>query len=96
MTLLLNGGSVPANHYPAAVDLFSDAGAFCHMLIGALAGSELLSAKDSVILLSVFTGYQLSQAQAGEPWSRIGGELIEFALGMLLMRLMPLWTGAHA
>jgi hypothetical protein len=36
------------------------------------------------MLFAAFTGYQISQAGSGEPWSRIGGEFIEFALGMLL------------
>jgi hypothetical protein len=47
-----------------------------------LAGSEVLTPKQAVLLLAAFTGYQLSQAQSGEPWSSTGGEFIEFALGM--------------
>jgi hypothetical protein len=88
MTLRLNGeGGV--NHHAACLDMFEDTGSLMHLLAGVLAGSTLVSPKDAVLGLAAFAGYQLSQAQDGEPFSRIGGELVEFALGMYLARFLP-------
>jgi hypothetical protein len=89
MYLTLNSESVKTGGYPAVVEMFAGDGTLTHMLLGLLAGSDLLTPKDSVIALAAFTGYQVSQAQSGEPWSRTGGEFIEFGLGMLLGRFMP-------
>lgn len=90
MTWLLNeSGVAMTGASPACVQVFTDSGSFAHVLLGMLAGSNLLSPKDAVLLATGFAGYQLSQAQ-GVAWSRTGGELIEFAIGMLLARLLPL------
>jgi len=88
MTLRLNGDGFE-NHYPACLDMFEGGGSLLHIMAGLAAGSELLTPKEAVIALAAFTGYQLSQAQSGEPFSRIGGELVEFALGMFLARFLP-------
>jgi hypothetical protein len=85
MTFQLNG----ENGHPACVDMLGDSGSIMHLLLGALAGSDWFTGKDSIMLLAAFAGYQLSQAHSGEPFSRIGGELMEFALGMLLARFGP-------
>ena len=89
MTWLLNEGGAATGASPACVAVFTDAGSLAHLLLGVLAGSELFTPKDSVILATAFAGYQLSQAQGGVAWSRTGGELIEFAIGMLLARFLP-------
>lgn len=74
---------------PAAAEVFTDGGSFWHLALGVLAGSEILTPRDSVMMATAFAGYQLTQAQGGVPWSRTGGELIEFAAGMLLARFLP-------
>jgi hypothetical protein len=88
MQLRLNGDGFE-NHYPACLDMFEGSGSLMHIAAGLVAGSTLLTPQDAVISLAWFAGYQLSQAQSGEPFSRIGGELVEFALGMFLARLLP-------
>lgn len=88
-TLTLNNESVKTGGYPATVELFAGPGSITHFLVGMLAGSDILTPKASVMLLAAFTGYQVSQAQSGEPWSRTGGEFIEFAIGMLLAHYLP-------
>ena len=90
MTLGLNNCGTAAGIHCANVELFSDGGSVCHMALGFLAGTDLFKPKDAVILLGAFAGYQISQANGGEPWGRIGGELLEFVIGMLLARLLPL------
>ena len=80
MNLVLNSSS---GGYPAQVTVFDDIGSLGHLLFGFLAGSGAVTSKTAIALLAGFIGYQVSQAQAGEPWSRTGGEFIEFALGML-------------
>lgn len=89
MTWLLNPQAAQCGVAPAAIEAFTDSGSGWHLLLGYFAGSEFLTPKDATILALGFTGYQLSQAQWGVPWSRTGGELIEFALGMLLARVLP-------
>ena len=93
MTLLLNESGVVNGASPASIQIFTDGGSLCHFALGMLAGSELFTAKDSLMLFGGFTAYQLSQAQGGVAWARTGGELVEFVLGMLLMRLLPLLWG---
>lgn len=88
MNLWLNAGCEPTAS-PANVELFTDAGSLAHVGLGALAASQYFTPKDALALFAGFAGYQVSQAQAGEPWPRIAGELIEFGLGMLLMRFLP-------
>lgn len=89
MTWLLNQQGVQCGAAPAAVEAFTDLGSVAHLALGYIAGSDWLTGKDTVMFATAFAGYQLSQAQWGVPWSRTGGELIEFALGMLLARLYP-------
>lgn len=84
MTFLLNNESVKTGGYPASVELFAGPGSIAHLLFGMVAGSDAVTPKESVMMLAAFTGYQVSQAQSGEPWTRTGGEFLEFALGMLL------------
>lgn len=88
MTWLLNEGGAQNGHSPACVSVFTDGGSLAHLILGAIAGSEFLTPRDSVIAATAFTGYQLSQANH-VPWSRTGGELVEFAIGMLLGRFLP-------
>lgn len=88
MTWLLNQDGAQNGASPACVQLFTDSGSLAHLLLGAIAGSEFLTPRDSVIAATAFTGYQLSQAD-GVAWSRTGGELVEFAIGMLLGRFLP-------
>jgi hypothetical protein len=42
-----------------------------------------LPASQALTLAVIFTGYQVSQTPSGETWGRVGGELLEFGLGML-------------
>src|SRR5215471_1917742 len=83
LNLTLNNESVKTGGFPAQVKLFDGVGSIAHMLFGFLAGSDVVTPKESVMMLAAFIGYQVSQAQSGEPWSRTGGEFLEFALGML-------------
>lgn len=92
MTVQLNSAN---GGCPAAVDMFSDAGSVWHLGLGMLAGSDLVTPSEKVMLFAAFTGYQVSQAESGETWCRIGGEFIEFALGMLLgTQAKGLWRTA--
>jgi hypothetical protein len=96
MTLLLNHESVQTGGHPASVELFADSGSIVHLLFGMLAGSYMVAPKDSVLMLAAFTGYQVSQAQSGESWSRTGGEFLEFAIGMLLgSQARGIWNGVR-
>ena len=70
----------PACH-PACLDMFTDAGSLLHFLLGYLVGN--LPGQQVVTIAVMYTGYQLSQHATGESFPRIGGELFEFALGML-------------
>lgn len=79
LNLTLNRGG----GFPAQVTLFEWPGSLGHLLYGFLCGSDWVTPKTAVMLLAGFIGYQVSQAQAGEPWSRTGGEFLEFGLGML-------------
>ena len=73
-------------YHPAYFDTFTDSGSLCHVLVGFVAGQ--LRPHDAIATSALFAGYQLSQRHSGESWPRIGGELIEFALGMLLSRFV--------
>jgi hypothetical protein len=90
LELALNSESAKTGGYPATVEMFADAGSFVHVLVGYLAGSKIASPKLSVAVLAAFIGYQVSQAESGEPWSRTGGEFLEFALGFLGGMYLPL------
>ena len=72
--------------HPAKLDVFADAGSIAHITAGFLAG--FIPAPYEVATLAVFTGYQVSQAETGESWQRTGGEFIEFAIGILLAKLV--------
>lgn len=79
---------VPAhttNGHTANLDIFTDVGSILHVGLGWCAAK--LPATDAVMIATMFTGYQLSQHDSGESWARIGGELLEFGLGMLVSRL---------
>lgn len=88
MNVLLNGETAAAGGHPAEVQIFTDTGSLLHFGLGWIAGSPAVSAKEAVMLLAAFIGYQLSQVETGEQWSRTGGEVLEFALGMLAGGLM--------
>lgn len=88
MNVLLNSETVQAGGHPAEVQIFTDAGSLLHFGLGYVAGSRAVLGKEAAMILAAFIGYQLSQVQSGEQWSRTGGEFLEFALGMLAGRLM--------
>lgn len=88
MNVALNSETIQTGGHPAEVQIFTDSGSWLHFGFGLIAGSTEVSAKEALIMFAAFTGYQLSQAQSGEQWSRTGGEFLEFALGMLAGRLM--------
>lgn len=96
LDLTLNNESVQTGGYPATVTMFDGAGSIAHLLFGFLTGSDVVSPKTAVVLLAAFIGYQVSQAQSGEPWSRTGGEFLEFALGMLGGMSMRSWLRVYA
>ena len=89
LELTLNPASVAAGGTPATVELFAGSGSFFHLMVGYLAGSQIVTPKLSTAILSAFIGYQVSQAAAGESWSRTGGEFLEFALGFLGGMYLP-------
>lgn len=74
----------PAIYHPPSFHVFTDVGSIGHLALGWFAGT--LDGADALAVFSIFTGYQLSQSVSGESWSRIGGELLEFGLGMLVAR----------
>lgn len=78
MVALNPAANAPA--HPANVDLFCDFGSVMHVAVGAAAGA--LDPQYALLIFAIFLGYQLSQASAGQSWSRTGGEVMEFALGM--------------
>lgn len=78
MTLALSSSAQP--------QIFTDAGSYAHVGIGFLAG--YLSPNWALALSAAFIGYQLSQVAAGVPWSRTGGEVIEFAIGAAIAALV--------
>ena len=88
MNVVLNAETLAAGGYPAEVQMFTDPGSLLHFGFGWVAGSPAVSPKVAIMMLAAFIGYQLSQAQTGEQWSRTGGEFLEFALGMLAGKLM--------
>jgi hypothetical protein len=71
-------------YHPPNFQAFTDVGSIGHLALGWFAGS--LSGPDALAIFAVFTGYQLSQSSTGESWPRIGGELLEFGLGMAIAR----------
>jgi hypothetical protein len=74
-------------YHPACPEVFTDAGSVGHVLIGGFAAG--LPAAEALAVFSLFAGYQISQVDSGESWSRVGGELLEFGLGMLIANLAP-------
>ena len=82
MTFALNNPKT--DPYPSSVTMFEGIGSPLHIAFGWLAGSGLVTPQEAIVMLAAFAGYQMSQAQAGEPWTRTGGEFLEFALGMLI------------
>lgn len=74
----------PTTYHPPNFHVFTDAGSIGHLALGWFAGT--LSSSDALAVFSIFTGYQLSQSASGESWPRIGGELLEFGLGMLVAK----------
>lgn len=69
---------------PSHVQLFDekDSGSLAHLIYGFVAGSDAVGTKGSVVMASLFVGYQLSQSPY-VPWQRTAGEIMEFGLGML-------------
>lgn len=74
------------NGHTAHLAMFTDIGSVLHIGLGWCAGE--LPATDAVMIATMFAGYQISQHDSGESWARIGGELLEFGLGMLISRLL--------
>ena len=72
-------------YHPPVFDLWSDAGSLAHLGIGFLAGR--MSAPSALAIFAIFMGYQIGQTHSGESWPRVGGELVEFGLGMLLSQV---------
>jgi hypothetical protein len=70
------------NDHPANVDLFSDWYSLIHVLMGWISG--VLPEPYSLGAMAFYAGYQVSQAGSGEPWSRTGGELIEYGIGLMI------------
>jgi hypothetical protein len=68
--------------HPAIIDVFSDSGSLLHVGLGA--AMAYIDPPWRGPVLASFIGYQVSQAQSGESWSRTGGEFFELALGMVL------------
>lgn len=84
MTSTTTRSCPPAGH---RINVFTDGGSVCHVLFGWVAGHG--SGTEALAIFALYAGYQVSQAGAGdEPLYRVGGELIEFALGMLFALLM--------
>ena len=73
--------------YPANLIVFSDGGSVCHLISGFMAGR--LEAHETLAVALAYAGYQIAQGGNGEPWPRVGGELVEFALGLAAAR----WLG---
>ena len=82
MTLMLNQQN---SSHLAPLEIFPDANSLLHVGLGWVAGR--LDPADALIIALAFAGYQIAQAEGGEPWGRTGGELVELALGMLLARI---------
>lgn len=74
--------SSPVSSHPAAVQVFSDTESICHVVLGWFAGR--LPPAWAIALTTAFAGYQLSQAHTQESFARIGGELIEYSIGVML------------
>jgi hypothetical protein len=71
-------------YHPPCIDMMTDIGSIGHVALGWIASG--LKPSEAIAILALFSGYQISQSQSGESWPRIGGELLEFGLGMLLGR----------
>lgn len=68
------------------IQIFTDAGSFWHILLGATV--EPLADDFPLTLAMMFSGYEVSKLAGGESASRIAGTYIEFGLGMLLSALI--------
>lgn len=68
--------------HKACLSIFVGQGAIFHFGLGWLAAT--LDPTVTTAVSMAFVGYQISQAQTGETWSSTGGELLEFALGLLM------------
>jgi hypothetical protein len=83
----------PSGLHPAVVEVFTDYGSFAHVALGVAAafapGTYQLAASFA------FLGYQVSQVGTGASWPRTGGELLEFALGLVLGHLAQQFGGFH-
>lgn len=77
---------IDTSYHPPCLHMFTDMGSLGHLVLGYFAGQ--LNGGDALAIFSVFTGYQLSQSASGESWPRIGGELLEFGLGMAVARFI--------
>ena len=73
-------------YHPPRFEAWTDAGSLGHLLLGWFAGS--LAPAQALGIFAVFSGYQISQTESGESWARVGGELLEFGLGMLAAQIM--------
>lgn len=77
--------------HPAKLDMFTDVGSFWHLVIGFLAG--MAGGSLEVAALAAFSGYQVSQVASGAGWTRTGGELVEFALGVFAAKAVQMRGG---
>lgn len=77
--------TIPSDH-PSNLEIFSDGMSWLHLGWGVLAGLQDYTSMSAMITL--FTGYQVSQAQSNEPWGRTGGEFIELAVGLGIASFM--------
>ena len=76
---------IPSTRHPATAAICTDAGSIGHLLLGWIAGG--LSPEYALSIFALFAGYQVSQHPSGEQWDRIGGELFEFGLGLIVREL---------
>jgi hypothetical protein len=73
--------------HPAIAEVFADYPAsFLHLVYGFVAG--LVTPPIGMGMTALFTGYQVTQAQTGEPWERTGGEFLELGAGILLAAMV--------
>jgi hypothetical protein len=75
--------------HPAIADVFSAPESFWHTAYGFVCG--MVPQPVGMGMVAFFTGYQVTQAQTGEPWERTGGEFLELGAGMLLAALVRMW-----
>jgi hypothetical protein len=69
-------------HHPI-FEAWTDFGSIVHVAGGWFIAKKL-SPMQALAVITIWTGWQIAQTQSGESWSRVGGELLEFGLGMLL------------